>query len=108
MGSVSKTAHGANRLEINVLGTDRAAIWRLHQPDEIGVGYGHQMTYLCRADGRFGSQQPPFHGMGWIEGYIEVIHCYLLRKTGKEAPAPPSLQEALDVMEVLLTAADLP
>ena len=45
--------------------------------------------------------------MGWIEGYVEVIHCLLQRLAGRDAPAPPSLREALDVMDVLLTAADL-
>ena len=45
--------------------------------------------------------------MGWLEGFVEVIHCLLQRLAGRDAPAPPSLDEALDVMEVLLSASDL-
>lgn len=106
-GSVAKAVHGANHLQLAAIGSDRAARWSLGDPDQLEVARGAEVTRLRRGAGRYGSQQPPFHGMGWIEGYVEVIHCLLRRLAGRAAPAPPSLREALDVMDVLLTAADL-
>ena len=106
-GSASKTVHGANDLQLSAIGSERAVRWVYGVPDQLEVGRGNQVTCVRRGPGRYGSQQPLFHGMGWIEGYLEVIHCFLQRLAGRDAPAPPSLDEALDVMEVLLTASDL-
>ena len=106
-GSASKTVHGASDLQLSAIGSERAVRWVYGAADQLEVGRGNQVTLVRRGPGRYGSQQPLFHGMGWIEGYIEVIHCFLQRLAGRDAPAPPSLDEALDVMEVLLTASDL-
>ena len=47
--------------------------------------------------------QAPFHGTGWLEGYIEIIHRALLAAIDKKSAASvPSLQESLIVIEVLL------
>ena len=106
-GSASKTVHGANHLQFTVVGSEGSVRWALGTPDQLEVGRANQVTHLRRTAGRYGSQQPPFHGMGWIEGYLEVIHCLLQRMAGRDAPAPPTLTEALDVMDVLLTASAL-
>lgn len=106
-GSVAKAVHGAGDLQVAMIGRERDVRWSFGNPDQLLVARGNRVTSVRRGAGRYGSQQPLFHGMGWIEGYIEVIHCFLQRLAGREAPAPPSLHEALDAMEVLLTAADL-
>lgn len=106
-GSVAKAVHGGGDLQIAVLGSERDVRWSFGRPDQLVVARGNRVTRVPRGAGRYGSQQPLFHGMGWIEGYIEVIHCFLQRLAGRDAPAPPSLSEALNVMEVVLTAADL-
>ena len=107
LGSASKTVHGANHLDVSVLGSQRAVHWSFNNPDELRVGRGNQVTCMHRTAGRYGSQQPPYHGTGWLEGYTEVSHCFLQRLAGRDAPAHPTLTEALDVMEVLLTAQPL-
>lgn len=108
LGSISKTLHGAgNHLELNVLGQKQAATWRLQRPDEIEIGRGNVQTYVRRRAGRYGSHQPPFHGVGWLEGYTEVVRCSLVRRAGGDAPPPPSLQECLRVVESLLKAESL-
>ena len=106
-GSASKTVHGANHLDVSVLGSERAVHWSFNNPDELRVGRGNRVIGMHRTSGRYGSQQPPYHGTGWLEGYTEVAHCFLQRLAGRDAPAHPTLTEALDVMEVLLTAQPL-
>jgi predicted dehydrogenase len=105
LGSISKTVHGAgNDLEFTIIGTKQAATWAVREPDEIRLSRGNQTSILRRKSGRYGSQQPAFHGLGWLEGYTEIIHDFLLIRAGKDAPSVPTLPENLAVMEVLLTA----
>ena len=51
----------------------------------------------------FGSGQPPFHGVGWLEGYIEIIHDYLRHMSGQPFTGYPTLADSLRVMQILLT-----
>lgn len=80
--SVSKTFHGVgNHFELNVLGTKMSATWHFANPDEIILGEGRHRRVVTRQLNTLGSQLPPFHGMGWLEGYIEIAsrlldHCY--------------------------------
>ncbi len=105
LGSISKTVHGAgNDLEFTIIGTKRAASWTVREPDEIRLSRGNQVSIVRRKSDRYGSQQPAFHGLGWLEGYTEIIHDFLLCKAGKDAPPVPTLAENLVVMEVLLAA----
>ena len=69
LGSASKTVHGANHLDVSVLGSERSVHWSFNNPDQLRVGRGNQVTCLHRSAGRYGSQQPPYHGTGWLEGY---------------------------------------
>ena len=41
--------------------------------------------------------------MGWIEGYNDIIHNFLMSMAGHKA-SYPTLRESLQVMEVLLNA----
>ena len=105
MGSVSKTSHGSgNDLELSVLGTERSVSWCGQQPDQIKIGRGNVETFRRRGPGRYGSQHPPFHGLGWLEGYIEIIHSFLTKKAGGDASPVPTLEDGLAVMEVVLGA----
>jgi predicted dehydrogenase len=102
-GSISKTAHGrGNDLEITVLGAKQAATWGMERSDELRISRGATTTVMQKPSDKFGSQQPPFHGMGWIEGYIEIIHNYLMKIHGNHSVTYPTLQESLRVMETLL------
>jgi predicted dehydrogenase len=101
-GSISKTVHGTgNDLEIMVLGQKQAVTWNVERPDELRISKGTTTTLMQKPSDKFGSQQPPFHGLGWLEGYVSVVHSYLLKKTG-QAATYPTLNDSLNVMEVLL------
>ncbi len=74
LGSISKTVHGStNHFEINILGTKQTATLIFEKPDEIKIGEGRDCKYIYRTNQDIGSQQPPFHSTGWLEGYIEII-----------------------------------
>jgi predicted dehydrogenase len=103
-GSISKTAHGAgNDLELTVLGQKQSVTWHVERPDELRVAQGSAIRILQKPADRSGSQQPPFHGTGWLEGYIEIIHRYLRKVSGDSTATYPTLQESLRVMETLLS-----
>lgn len=101
-GSISKTVHGTgNDLEIMVLGSKCAVTWNVERPDELKIAKGTTTTYMQKPNDKFGSQQPPYHGLGWLEGYVDVIHSYLLGMAGMPAHYP-TLPDSLKVMDVLL------
>jgi predicted dehydrogenase len=101
-GSISKTVHGTgNDLEVMVLGSKQAVTWNVERPDELRIARGTTTTLMQKGSDKFGSQQPPFHGLGWLEGYVSVLHSYLLKKSGQSATYP-TLNDSLNVMEVLL------
>jgi predicted dehydrogenase len=103
--SISKVVHGAgNDLEIHVLGTRAAASWRFQDPDRIVLGIGSESHIVPRSDTSLGSRQWAFHGLGWLEGYVEVLRRGLTRLRGG-SPAPyPDLASSLAVMAPLLRA----
>jgi len=102
-GSISKTVHGTgNDLELTVLGAKQAVTWSMEKSDTLKIAQGGKITILQKPNDKFGSQQPPFHGMGWIEGYIEIIHNYLMKMGGNASSTYPTLHESLKVMETLL------
>jgi predicted dehydrogenase len=95
--------HGArNDLEISVYGTKGAATWCFMNPDEIEIGRGDQRQVIRRDSQSLGLQQWPFHGGGWIEGYVEVLRQGLNALRSKNKPSVPSLKESLDVLKVIL------
>lgn len=105
MASFSKTIHGStNHFEINVIGSKLSATWIFERPDEILIGEGRDRRYLTRKDSELGSQNPPHHGMGWLEGYIEIA-ANLVRDVHEGRPkAYPHLQECLSYLEPMLRA----
>jgi predicted dehydrogenase len=105
MGSISKTIHGAtNHFEINVLGSRRSATWKFEQPDEIFIGEGRDRRVITRRDSRLGSENPPHHGMGWLEGYIEITGNLIRRAFHGEERTFPELQETLRNLQPMLQA----
>lgn len=103
-GSISKTVHGmGNSLEINILGSLKTATWNFLNPDEIIIGVGPDQKILKRTKSTLGGKQNPFHGLGWIDGYIEIISQSLLELKGEKGNYP-NLSSTLNVMETLLKA----
>lgn len=101
--SVSKTVHGAtNGFEISVLGAKSAATWNFLSPDEITIGEGRDRRVMTRKDSEFGSRQWPFHGMGWVEGYIEISAGLIREVSGASPSSYPRLAENLDMLEAML------
>jgi predicted dehydrogenase len=102
--SVSKTVHGAaNDLEFTVIGSRRSATWAFSRPDLIEVGDGAERKVIHRKDTSMGSGSRPFHGLGWLEGYVEIIRQTLLGLAGKSTAAVPTLAEGLQVMNTIFS-----
>jgi predicted dehydrogenase len=103
--SISKTYHGAtNHFEINVIGSKMSATWEFMNPDEIVIGEGRDRRVLTRKDSLLGSQQPPHHGMGWLEGYIEIALGLFLNVFQNQKQEYQSLVRNLDTLEAMLRA----
>ena len=103
--SISKTAHGAtNDFEYSVFGTRGTATWRFLRPDEVEVGSGSRTSFIRRETPGTSSESKPFHGLGWMEGYVDITRQTLRAASGLGCTDVPVLKEALDVMDVLLNA----
>ncbi|NDC24696.1 MAG: gfo/Idh/MocA family oxidoreductase [Proteobacteria bacterium] len=105
--SVSKTVHGSgNDLEIHVIGEKKSISWKFLNPDELVIGEGNQKNTLNRPDDSLlGSQQYPFHGMGWLEGYIEIIKQYFMQMRGEKYTPYPNLNDQIRNLEFLFKQA---
>jgi predicted dehydrogenase len=105
LASISKTMHGAaNDFEYTVIGTKGSATWRFMRPDEIEFGSGREKRILCRDAANPSSGTLPFHGLGWLEGYVEITRQTLRLAAGLDFTPIPVLKEALAAMNVLLNA----
>ncbi|MBN2319344.1 MAG: Gfo/Idh/MocA family oxidoreductase [Acidobacteria bacterium] len=105
MASISKTLHGAsNDFEYTVVGSKGAATWKFMRPDEVEFGTGNVKKTILREapDGSSGSV--PFHGLGWLEGYVAITHQTLRHAAGLSTLPVPVLSEALAAMDVILYA----
>jgi predicted dehydrogenase len=103
--SISKTLHGAsNDFEYTVVGSKGAATWRFMRPDEVEFGSGSARRIILRDAPDASSGSVPFHGLGWLEGYVAVTHQTLRRAAGLNASPVPVLSEALAAMDVILNA----
>ncbi len=106
LASISKTVHGAsNNFEYTVIGTKGSATWRFLQCDEVEYGSGNRTTIIRRDAANTSSGTAPFHGMGWLEGYVEIARQTLRQASGLASVPVPTLKESLTVMDVLLNAA---
>jgi predicted dehydrogenase len=104
MGSISKTFHGAaNDFEVTLIGTRQSATWNFMEPDGIWLGKGGSRIFLPRKENSLGSHQPPFHGLGWLEGYIEITRQLLLELQGQGGGNYPRLENNLKVLESLFS-----
>jgi predicted dehydrogenase len=105
LASISKTVHGAtNNFEYTVIGARGSASWKFMQPDEVEYGTGNGASLIRRDAPNPSSGSSPFHGHGWIEGYIEITHQTLRQAAGLSWNPVPTLKESLDAMDVLLNA----
>jgi predicted dehydrogenase len=102
LSSISKTVHGApNHFEVNVIGARKYACWKFLEQDQIEVGVGTQRSYMTRNRTDLGSGHWPHHGMGWVEGYIEIIH-QAVRGLAGETGDYPTLSQNLELVQLLL------
>jgi predicted dehydrogenase len=107
LGSVSKTVHGAgNFLELHVLGEKATASWAFSSPDEIWWGEGRTRRSQVRTEREPPSRPPPFHGLGWMEGYVRLVGEVVAAIRGGQASTAPTLEEHLVMLRALLEAAD--
>lgn len=103
--SVSKTVHGAmNHFEINLIGTKMSATWEFMKPDEIVIGEGRDRRVLTRKTSKTGSHHPPHHGMGWLEGYVEIVSRLLAEIEGQARLDYPNLADNLDLLAAMFRA----
>jgi predicted dehydrogenase len=103
--SISKAVHGAgNDLEIHIMGTRARGSWRFQDPDRIVLGIGSELHVVSRTDTSLGSRQWAFHGLGWLEGYVEILRRGLTRLCGGSSAPYPDLASSLAVLEPLLAA----
>jgi predicted dehydrogenase len=105
IASISQTLHGAaNDFEFTVVGTRGSATWRFMRPDEVKFGSGNRTTILQRETPNPSTHTLPFHSLGWMEGYVEITRQALRAVSGLSSEKIPTLNEAVDTMEVLLNA----
>lgn len=101
--SISKTVHGAaNHFEINILGEKKSATWNFSDPDTLVVGEGAVLYKIPRGNKElYGTGHAPYHGAGWLEGYIEIIRAALNELAGKPS-SYPRLPEHLNLLSLLV------
>jgi predicted dehydrogenase len=103
LASISKTVHGAtNNFEYTIIGTRATATWRFLRPDEIEHGIGNRTFTIRRSEANASSGSSPFHGLGWLEGYVEITRQTLRQVAGLASLPVPTLKESVAVMDVLL------
>lgn len=102
-GSISNMVHGArNELEITILGEKATGHWSFLKPDEIFLGTGKESRVIYRDERTSGSGHPPFHGLGWLEGYIEIIRQSCRDLVGLPHRPYPTLADSNAVTSILL------
>lgn len=102
--SISNMVHGTkNDLEVNIIGSQGTVSWSFLQPDELIVARGYNKKLVYRNISELGSLQPAFHGLGWIEGYIEILRQVCREVAGLSYQPYPSLKESNNVLELLLS-----
>ena len=107
-GSVSKTVHGAgNTLELEILGERASASWSFERPDVIIWGKGGSRSTQVRGEAELPARPPPFHGLGWMEGYGRLVGEVVAHMHESRATDAPTLQEHLDLLRCLIGAAEL-
>lgn len=103
--SISKTVHGAsNHFELNVLGTKGSATWKFLEPDQLVMGEGSVTRIVPRPRESLSAVNPPFHGLGWVEGYVGVLEGAIGAAIGNARASYPRLEEHLVGLRALLEA----
>jgi hypothetical protein len=96
-GSISKTVHGAgNDFEIHLIGEKKSATWKFSKPDYLEIAVGNSTSIIQKSTTTIGSGHWPHHGLGWIEGYVEII------KEAFKDGQYPTLKENLSLLEHII------
>jgi predicted dehydrogenase len=107
-GSVSKTAHGSgNALELVIHGERASASWSFERPDVIVWGEGGSRSTQVRGNAELPARPPPFHGLGWMEGYGRLVGEVIANMRERRTTDAPTLQEHIDLLRCLIGAAQL-
>ncbi len=97
IGSISKTVHGAgNDFEIHLMGEKKSACWKFLKPDFLEISEGNSTSIIQKNTSTIGSGHWPHHGLGWIEGYVDII------KEAFKKGTYPTLQENLLLLEKII------
>jgi predicted dehydrogenase len=112
LGSIANGVHGAaQRLEVTLIGTEMTARWEFNQPDVILTGKGREEQTFRRtrpapqqiAEGlEYGSGMAPFHALGWLEGYMDILRQMARAHAGLPHHLWPTLAENNEVTALLL------
>jgi predicted dehydrogenase len=106
-GSISKTVHGAgNTLEVGIVGEHASAHWAFERPDMIVWGGKRRRITESRAEAQLPARPAPFHGLGWMEGYVCLVGEVLAHMQDGRSTDAPTLWEHLDILRRLLMAAE--
>lgn len=103
--SFSKMVHGAkNNLAFKILGTKKSLSWNFDQDEEIIMGEKNTVSVIQRhpQEDRV-SGKPPFHNLGWLEGYVEIIGNVIKGHLGQASQPVPLLKESLKATSLLLS-----
>ncbi len=104
-GSVSKVVHGsANDFEVVIMGTEGTARWNFMNPDQVLVGRGRDASLMTRKGAESGTGHPPYHAMGWIEGYVALVRKVLTESQISHQYPVPQLSENLKLLRHLMKA----
>lgn len=104
-GSVSKVVHGsANDFEVVLMGTEGTARWNFMNPDQVVVGRGRDASVMTRKGAESGTGHPPYHAMGWIEGYVALVRKVLTEDQAPQKYPVPKLSENLGLLKLLMEA----
>lgn len=106
LSSITKNSHGStNHFEINIFGTKASATWTFLHPDEILFGQGRERRVISRMTNVLGTRHPPFHGAGWLEGYVEITRQLVNQMTGRtDTDRIPTVPENARLIHALLSA----
>ena len=106
MSSISKNSHGSpNHFEATIFGSRATATWHFMNPDEILFGQGRERKVISRKTSTNGTCHPPYHGAGWLDGYVEITKQLLLDVIDGAPTTPyPTLRDNLQLIHGLLSA----
>ena len=86
-----------------MIGSKASAKWSFDNPDRIQIGKSGEIQIMHKTfNDKQGTGLSAYHGIGWLEGYVEIINQAIQKKLDKEFRHYPTLEESLSSLELLL------